>query len=220
MSMNTADRAIEALSELIKSEEFVPGARLPTERDLSERLQVNRATIRKALARLEYEGRITRHVGRGTFVAEVATLPQDIAAASSPIELMDARLLIEPVVAREAALRARTPDLEQMQKLLDRFERADDFGEFEKWDIQFHRAVARATQNSIFASIDEMLRNLRSTPEWDKFKRGSFSSATRELYRREHRLILAALSERDAIAAGKAMEMHIRSIHTRLTRFG
>src|SRR3546814_11181769 len=55
-----------SLHELFRS-------RLPPERGLAERLRVNRGTLRKALARLEYEGAITRHVGRGTFIGHPPT---------------------------------------------------------------------------------------------------------------------------------------------------
>ena len=216
MSTAAPDGMMGALKKLISSDQFGAGARLPTERELAGRLQTNRATIRKALALLEHEGRITRHVGRGTFVAATAARP-DLAAASSPLELMDARLLLEPVIAREAALRARLSDLQRMENLLRKFDAAEEYAEFETWDIQFHQVLAQATQNVIFASVDDMMRNLRSTPEWDKFKRASFSADTRRLYRREHRTIFSALVERDAMRAGQAMEMHIRSIRARLT---
>ena len=215
-----ADRAMDTLDDLIGSKDFGPGARLPPERELSERLQVNRATLRKMLSRLEFEGRITRHVGRGTFVASKPTRTPDLSATSSPVELMDARLLLEPVIAREAAVRAKSAELDAMDDLLRRFESAEDYGEFERWDILFHQAIARATQSSILSGVDAMLRNLRCTPEWDRLKRASFSAETRALYRREHRAILAALSERDAAAAGVAMERHVASIYRRLIPTG
>jgi GntR family transcriptional regulator len=55
--------------ELIEHERLGPGAALPSEADLRERLRVSRATIRQALHELELEGWIERHQGRGTFVA-------------------------------------------------------------------------------------------------------------------------------------------------------
>ncbi|MCQ0971106.1 FCD domain-containing protein [Paracoccus sp. TK19116] len=220
MATENRARATQVLEGLIGSGEFGPGARLPPERELSARLQVNRATLRKLLTRLEFEGRITRHVGRGTFVADKPDRTPDLSATSSPIELMDARLLLEPVIAREAAVRARSAELDAMEDLLVRFEAAEDYGEFEHLDILFHEAVARATQSSILQGVDAMLRNLRCTPEWDRLKRASFSADTRALYRREHRAILNALSERDAAAAGQAMERHVASIHRRLIRMG
>jgi GntR family transcriptional regulator len=55
--------------ELIERERLGPGAALPSEADLRQRLSVSRATIRQALHELELEGWIERHQGRGTFVA-------------------------------------------------------------------------------------------------------------------------------------------------------
>src|SRR5437667_11986374 len=71
------------------------GAKLPTERVLAKRFRVPRSVVRKALLPLEIEGKVTRQVGRGTFVSNgdeeqpaVSTGPVD----TSPAELLDACL--------------------------------------------------------------------------------------------------------------------------------
>lgn len=213
----SSERALAELRSILAAEEIAPGARLPTERALSARLGVNRATLRKALTRLEIEGAITRHVGRGTFVAVPSRRPESLAASASPVELMEARLTLEPVVAREAALRARQDDLRRLAHCLARFEAAEDFADFEHWDVAFHQALAQATQNPIFATVMEALRNMRSTAEWDRLKRASFSAALRDRYRTEHRAIFQAIELRDQAATASAMFQHMQSVRAAIS---
>lgn len=207
-----AEDVLAKLRNLLGSETFPPGKRLPTERALSYELGVNRATLRKALAQLEAEGAITRHVGRGTFAGVPPEAPETMASKASPIELMDARLALEPVVAREAALRARKEDLDRLRVCLVRSEAADEYASFEQWDVAFHRALAEATQNPIFSMVMEVMRQMRSSPEWDRLKRASFDPTLRDLYRAEHRAILDALEARDHGAAASAMFQHMQTV--------
>ena len=96
--------------------------RLPPERALSEALGVTRAELRKALAVLEAEGLLWRHVGKGTFLgnrpldtlADVAAITQ----RTNPAEVMRTRLLLEPEVARLAALNATPAQIAEMQTCL------------------------------------------------------------------------------------------------------
>ena len=208
------------LRDLIAGGELRPGGRLPPERSLAERLKVNRATLRKALARLEAEGAITRHVGRGTFVGKAPLAPDAIAGTASPMELMDARLTLEPVMAKEAALRARKEDLKALQLCMVRFDQADQYAEFEEWDVAFHRAIAEATQNPILVMVMEVMRRTRSTEEWDRLKRASFTPALRDQYRDEHRLILRALEMRDQAGAAAAMFKHMQTVRMAISGTG
>ena len=86
------------------------GARLPPERQLAEELGVSRGTLRHALADLEAEGLIWRHVGRGTFIGNrpVDTVQDlsEVTRRTNPAGVMEARLSLEPELARLAALHA------------------------------------------------------------------------------------------------------------------
>ena len=87
-----------------------PGTRLPPERQLAAQFGVSRNEIRKALARLELDGRLSREVGRGTFIrapAEAATSNLDaLRDSTSPRNAMEARLVLEPEIASLAAVNA------------------------------------------------------------------------------------------------------------------
>ncbi|HEX6002619.1 MAG TPA: GntR family transcriptional regulator, partial [Burkholderiales bacterium] len=129
---------------------FAPGARLPTEREFAKRFALPRNAVRRTLAQLEAEGTITRHVGRGTFLAARA---QDAlhglggVAHTSPAELMEARLRIEPALAELIVTNATPADFDRMETCLDKAERATTLDDFELWDAALHEAMADATHN-------------------------------------------------------------------------
>ena len=110
---------VTQLRAYLAQAELPEDGRLPPERDLAVALGVTRSELRKALGALEAEGQIWRHVGKGTFLG---TLPTDsiseIAALSKrtkPAELMRARLIIEPEIARAAALTATPMHLSELR---------------------------------------------------------------------------------------------------------
>lgn len=210
--IDASDRVFAELRRLLQAEGMAPGARLPTERALSGRLGVNRASLHKALARLEMEGAVIRQVGRGTFASAPTRAPEPVAGSASPIELMEARLTLEPAIIGEAALRARKPDLQRLELCLVRSEARDDFRGFERWDIAFHHALAAATQNPILVLVMEVMRTMRSTPEWDRLKRDSFTPQLRDRYRDEHRAILRTLEARNPAGAARAMTRHMQTV--------
>src|ERR1700682_2147823 len=103
-------------------------ARLPPERELAKKFRVSRAELRKVLAVLEAEGQIQRHVGKGTFVVhppeDSKPNGEDIAARTSPLAAMQARRVVEPELARLAALNATSSQFIEMRKLCSEMRRA------------------------------------------------------------------------------------------------
>src|SRR5262249_47388564 len=149
--MRRRDRAVNKLAGLLQGTDYPPNSRLPPERELSVMLSLSRSALREGLEVLEAEGRIWRHVGQGTFVGtrpapEPATLSL-ISARTSPSEVLETRLLVEPLLARLAALRASEAEIAQMQRLLEKSEAARDAKTWELWDGRLHRAVAEAAHN-------------------------------------------------------------------------
>src|SRR5690349_1200107 len=92
------------LRELLASLALPLNARLPPERELGVQLGVSRAELRKAMAVLEDEGRIWRHVGRGTFTGARPVLNLEsisfISSITKAEHIMDARFMLEPGLAR------------------------------------------------------------------------------------------------------------------------
>src|SRR3546814_14669610 len=97
------------------------------------------------------EGLITRHVGRGTFVAErssnAALTPAQLLLhrihGASPTEVMELRLMLEPQFVRLAATRASSDDLTRMLHCLTESELTSTVLDFEYWDGMLHRSEER-----------------------------------------------------------------------------
>ncbi|MGP0225147.1 FadR/GntR family transcriptional regulator [Paenarthrobacter sp. NCHU4564] len=201
------------MEELIRSQNLQAGDRLPTERALEQSLSCSRTEIRRALSQLEIDGRVIRHVGRGTFVAPSRTPSVDaVTVNASPAELMATRMLLEPRVAAMAALTATQADFDEMERCLAGGDGADVHEEFEAWDVALHRSFAVATHNGVILAMVDILHSSRNDPSWGGLKRRTFNLARCEGYRGEHRRIVEALQERDAERAEQAMRQHLESV--------
>src|SRR3954452_18672876 len=107
------EQVVRRLSADIAAGRLAPGERLPSERDLARALGVGRASVREALAALSNQGLLETRPGSGSFVA--ADAPARLAATepshdASPTDLLEARALLEPAIARLAAARAPRDD--------------------------------------------------------------------------------------------------------------
>lgn len=187
-------------------EELVPGSRFPTERALAYQFGASRSTIRHVLASLESEGRIERHVGRGTFVTIGHEVPQE---SVSPTEIMGARLAFEPSLLTLAAMAATPSDLSEIQRCAEKGAQAANHEEFESWDCAFHRSLAAATHNALILSIYARIEEGRKHPTWGGLKRRAFTRELQDIYSEEHERVVEALKERDPEAAQLAMRAHL-----------
>jgi GntR family uxuAB operon transcriptional repressor len=202
---------------------LAPGARLPTERELARRFAVPRNAVRKTLAQFEAEGSVTRHVGRGTFLASprsfgVATVEFESVANTSPAELMEARLRLEPALAELIATNATPADFERMEVCLEKAARAITLDEFELWDAALHQALAAATHNRFVIRVLDMVTAVRQQAEWGKLKDRIVTPERRIKYQEEHRDIVRALKDRDAERARTYIIAHLQ--HARRNLFG
>ena len=202
---------------------LAPGARLPTERELARRFAVPRNAVRKTLAQLEAEGSITRHVGRGTFLAPrpgvgTAEVESDSVSNTSPAELMEARLRLEPALAELIATNATPADFERMEMCLGKAARATTLDEFELWDAALHKALAAATHNRFVIRVLDMVTAVRQQAEWGKLKDRIVTPERRIKYQEEHRDIVGALKDRDAERARTFIVTHLQ--HARRNLFG
>ncbi len=214
--MRRKDRALNSLAALLEQAEYAAGSRLPPERDLATRLKLSRSALREGLEVLEAEGRIWRHVGQGTFVGNRPS-PQPaalslITARTSPSEVLEARLLVEPLLARMAALRATEAEVTHMQRLLEKSEAARDAKTWELWDGRLHRAVAEAAHNGLLLSIFDAFNAMRSQAKWSALRQAALTPARHAAYCAHHRAYVDAIAARDATRAEDVMRRHIESV--------
>ncbi len=208
-------RIVALIADGIATGRYRSGTRLPAERDLAAGLAVSRTAVRRGLAVLEAQGRITRHVGRGTFV-NAAESVTPIARATSPAEIMDVRLMLEPQIAALAARCATSTELERMQHCLAAAESAVTTEEFERWDGSLHQTIAVATHNEFLLRIFHVVHAVRDEPLWGSLKQRSFTPARRLDYQADHRHIVEALAQRDTEEAHRTMREHIVRVRANL----
>lgn len=204
------------------------GSRLPTERELSQRLQLTRTTIRNSMSLLEDEGIVSREVGRGTFllgepriglgqsVGQVSSPQHALTLAISPLDVMSARQMIEPAAMVAIVESATMNDFEEIERCLRGSESAQDYDEVERWDLALHHALIRASHNPLLESMYLLIDEARRDETWGNLKRRSDSPERRERYRQQHRAIAEAVRDRDGRGAHLAMRAHLDTVGNNL----
>jgi DNA-binding FadR family transcriptional regulator len=214
------DLALAQIRQLIAGGDYGPGDRLPPERALIERLGVSRATLRKALDALERQGAIWRHVGKGTFVSDGDVDGHDgvaqLARRTTPVKMMRARLCLEPVLAREAAMNASTEALARLKSAMSLAHSARSWHDYETQDDAFHRAVAEAGDNLPLLALFDQLNGIRRAVAWGNVERHSARPSADHPSFAEHAAIAAAIAARSPDAAADAMRGHLKSVAMRL----
>lgn len=221
--MAEAIKAHQQIRSFIDAGGYAPGDRLPAERELIDSLGMSRTTLRKGLDTLEREGTIWRHVGKGTFVAsrssdadsgfpELATLSQQV----TPVQMMRARLALEPAIAREAAANASAAAVTRLYEVREKTHLASSWDAYEKNDDALHRAVAEAAGNILLLSLFDHLNQVRRAVAWAQVIRISDKPSDTHSSFTEHDLIITAIEARDPVAAHKAMRDHLNSVAARL----
>ncbi len=208
------------LKRAIATGVYADGDRIPPERQLATAFGAARSIVRKALDQLEDEGMVVRRVGSGTFVSYRGPLQSQTGEISdfiSPLQLIDARLAIEPHMARLAALHATTRDIEGLAAVLAKLEAAGaDKDVFTTLDAQFHIAIARASRNPLLLHVYEQVNMVRSRAQWAVVKDKVLSARQINAYNRQHREIYEALERRDAIAVVDLITRHLDKARTDL----
>lgn len=194
--------------------------RLPPERELSAALGVSRTELRKALDVLEAEGQLWRHVGKGTFMgsrpldtfADIAAL----ARRSNPAEVMRARIVMEPEIARAAAFTATPADIAEMRMCLARSRQAETWRQYEAWDTRLHRTIAEASQNTLLLGLFDTLNAVRRAVTWGRLRTEPLKPLPDHHSFAEHEAIVVAIEHRDIAAAAAAMRTHLQTVERKL----
>lgn len=217
-----ADPSVHLLRSFIADGGYTSGDRLPAERELTQRLALTRSQLRKALDALEREGTVWRHVGKGTFVAgeDASAEPSDaivgLGRKLTPFRMMRARLVIEPAIAREAAINASGDDLRLMGRAMERTRNATTWAEYEEHDDLLHQHVATASDNLLLVTLFEQLNLVRRAVSWGSVVRANAGPSPTHTSFGEHDAIAVAIRAHDPDAAYAAMRTHLRSVSDRL----
>lgn len=214
---------LERLRAWLRDTDPEVGRRLPPERALAATLSMSRPELRKALAVLEVEGRIIRHVGRGTFVAspsDVLQSPATIAALAKrtgPHDAMMARLSFEPELAHLAALHATPIQIAQAQALASDIRGAKTWDAYERMDHALHDLIAASAGNVLLYELFKIMNAVRQVVVWRQLSSGFEGPLPSYHSFDEHDTIIAAIAGRDRSGARAAMRRHLQSTLNAMT---
>lgn len=156
-----SDIILNQIKNLITSGQLKPGERLPSERKLSEKLQVSRSAVRDALRKLEFYGILKTQPQSGTRVAGIGVtalqgLISDILKVdgSDFKSLVETRLILEISSAQLAAERRTNDDIERIREALDNYQNRCLLGHTNvEEDLRFHLEIAEASKNKVLKSM-------------------------------------------------------------------
>jgi len=213
-------RALETLRSKINSGRYLLGERLPSERALCEELGISRSGLRKILSHLEAEDLIWRHVGKGTFIGPRPALGTEaflvVTKKTNPLEIMEARLMLEPKITAAAAQRASFQEIERLALCAKRNHEANDLETNEKWDVLFHETLVIATRNSLLIALYGGINKMRLSEEWCLKKQEWITSENWESFKKQHGAIVRAVRERNEVQAEEAMYNHLISVRSHI----
>lgn len=210
------EKVVDELKEHIACGSLKPGDPLPPERQLMEDMGVSRSSLREAFRVLELMGLIESIPGKGRFVrrprgtGKEGGMPLEDEAV---LELMEARRIIDPAIAVEAAKKATPADLTKMRRILSHTEEhLDSLDHRAQLDFDFHLAMAEATHNFIFSNIVKLMFNLIMTTH-DRIY-GLLHN--KEAFLNEHRALYEAILDHDAERARSEASSHIDRVYKTL----
>ena len=208
------------LRRAIETGAYSEGDRLPPERQLALTFDAARSTVRRALDQLAKAGLVSRRLGSGTYVgAGGGQHGADLADQISPLQLVEARLAVEPFTTRLAVLHATRRNLDDMELVLKHAEESlADKDDFSKWDGEFHLLIAHASGNPLLINVYRQINHVRLHAQWDAMKEKILTPDVVTAYNRQHRAIFNALNERDAQGAYALITEHLEKAREDLVK--
>ena len=210
MALTTGTTTLRSLVEvelrrMVASGEHRPGSRLPSERQLAERLGISRTIVREAIRRLLEEGVLESRNRSGLYLAEV-----DLS------QVFTTRAIIEPGCARSAAESHDEADALNLANLRQRLLIATSPAEINEIDTELHLAIARATHNLV------LYRLMLSLSDLTAFARAQDIAEVLQVHDGVTQIaaVVEHILQRDAAAAEHSMRTHVDACAeaTRLVR--
>lgn len=213
---------------LIEERNYLPGERLPSERELAERFGVGRGVIREALSVLENLRYVQRKPNSGIYLnpnpertslealSLFAGLGLDL-AVDKLAQILEVRRILEIQAVSLACARRTDPDLAAMQSIVDCFDKAllVPNAEIAVLDYEFHMAIFRATHNVVLMQVVNPFY-VMSAHRRHRF----FSDKERSrVSNQQHRKILECVFAQDQAGAQQLMADHIGRVES-LARMG
>jgi len=210
----TTSHVATQLRDRILEGQYAHEERLPAERHLAEEFKVSRGTIRSVLQILEQQHLVIRQIGSGTYVSHrELTNQQEISSITSPLEMVEVRIALEPQIVRLAITNASHRDLEVLRKALLQCE--DCGGDAEKFaiaDTAFHMALAHCSKNKLLHWLYERISEVRRFSQWRSMKAKLLTPERIDYYNQQHRAIYEAIAARRANEAVAVIKRHLYGV--------
>ncbi|HTX92534.1 MAG TPA: FadR/GntR family transcriptional regulator [Anaerolineales bacterium] len=211
------EKIVTQIEARIVAGDLKVGDRLPSENELAEQFAVSRTAVREAVKTLREKGLIEIRPGRGTYVTSPTTggmrqsldLLMKFGSTDGSSNLMEVREILECEIAALAATRMTEEYIAAMQEAYGVMETASDNADlFVEADLDFHLALAEATQNPLIpALMDTIIDLLR-----EQRKRTALVEGGLQRGQSHHKKILEAVMQRDPQAARLAMRNHLQQV--------
>jgi DNA-binding FadR family transcriptional regulator len=209
----------EWVLEQIRSQQYLNGAKLPSEREIARQLGVSRPPVREALSALQLAGIVEIITGDGTYVKSAAPASEMVSdtmsvleESESPFEVMQARRLLEESIIQLAVNQATDQDVLNLEQALERMRDAvsnKDLPRYFQSNREFHLLVAASTHNGV---IERLLKYLLLSEEkklWQESIQRYVSDPDHiKKYADRHERIMLAIKERNVGKAVREMKEH------------
>jgi DNA-binding FadR family transcriptional regulator len=202
---------------------FKIGDKLPPERELCIQFNVSRAPVRQALSALELNGYIYSRQGEGVFV--MSTQPtiggnksNAVLESVTPEDIVEARMNIEPIIAKFAAERATDQEIKNMRKIEKKFEEEANKGIYNpETDQKLHSEIAKASHNDLFIKFVSDINNAMKDQEmWTFIRDRTFTKPEyRDINVHEHKAIVKSIENRNGEEAMEKMTKHMYKLYDR-----
>lgn len=196
---------------------FQVGDKLPSEKELCQMFGVSRVPVREALCALELNGLVESNQGQGVYVKEINSVTNDWIQEIDPQDIIQARKLMEPEVARCAALNISETEKVRMRSIIDRFRQEAEANVYsEVTDRDFHMSIARASGNHVYLVMCDMVWKAMEQRMWSLIlSRTVTAEENRKQHYKEHMQIAEAILTGDSQAAFDRMKAHMEDLERR-----
>jgi len=211
-STKVYEMVMEQIKDLVKKGELKSGDRLPSERELCEKLEVSRASIREALKALQMLGLIETKHGEGNFINEnfENSLLEPLSTVflllgSKSESVLELRKIIEPETAVIAAKNITNEQLIELKEIMEELNNTSDAEACASLDKRFHYKIAQASGNHLISTIMFSVSSLI-----EKYiKNSRINTLNKTLVKTQHEEIYRALETHNGIAAATAVKKHL-----------
>ncbi len=209
--ISITDAVVDSIKDMIESEEYKVGEKLPAEAKMCEMLGVSRTSVREAIRVLQALGYVESRPGKGAFVAanhKEEIIPWYNVENPQFTDFMEVRMAIETLAVRVAVERASDKDIAKLEEIQKSFLEANEKKDMIRMimlDELFHTTIVGITQNQLLININAQLLEA-----FRVYRTESFTN--KSVYRNAiepHEQILTCFKNQDSNMAVKKMREHL-----------